>query len=235
MEGNRGAGQQHYIVTAAHVLEELIAKNQLERIGIPHGRLSAGVSNLGRCYIETFKTSDPFDSAIICLQQPELVAVLQKNWHFLSPKDLSPTRANMSNCFVAGYPRVATWKAGVQLSAKFFCFVTSLLEEVPEDAPEVRDGLDIFLRHRESGEDLLDGKLTEFPSLNGISGAAIWRATVTSPSSVWTAASRLKVIGVQTSYRSGSYIRGKSWHLIARIFKRFDERAFEEIEAALSE
>ena len=224
---------QHYLVTAAHVLEELIATNRLERIGIPLGGLSAAVSNLGKCNIETFKISDPFDAAIIRFEQPELIGALQIGWHFLSPKDLSSIRADMPNCLVAGYPRVTTRKAGWQLSPKFFCFVSSLLSEVPEYADEVREGLDIFLKHRENGEEL-DGGTSEVPNLKGVSGASIWGVIPNSGGSVWSAESRLRVIGVQTSCRSGSYIRGKSWELAARVFRRFDERAFEEIEAALN-
>jgi hypothetical protein len=33
----------------------------------------------------------------------------------------------------------------------------------------------------------------------------------------------------------GSYIRGKSWELAAQVFKRFDQKAFEEIESALKQ
>lgn len=139
---------QHYFVTAAHVLEELIATNRLERIGIPLGGSSATVSNLGKCNIETFKITDPFDAAIIQFEQPELITGLQAGWRFLSPKDLSLIRADMSNFLVAGYPRVTTRKAGWELSPKFFCFVSSLLSQIPEDANAVREGLDIFLQHR---------------------------------------------------------------------------------------
>jgi hypothetical protein len=59
---------------------------------------------------------------------------------------------------------VTARRAGWQLSAKFFCFVSSLLREVPEDANEVREGLDIFLMHRENGEDLAGGT-SEMPNL----------------------------------------------------------------------
>jgi hypothetical protein len=224
----------HYLVTAAHVLEELIAKNQLERIGVRLGESSAAVSNLGKCYIETFKTSDPFDAAIIRFEQPELIAALQKGWRFLSPKDLSPIRADMSNCFVAGYPRASTRKSGWELSAKFLCFVTSLLGEVPEEADDVRKGLDIFLRHRETREEL-DRGISEVPNLKGVSGASIWGMIPASGDFIWSAESRLRVIGVQTNCRSGSYIRGKNWELVARIFRRFDEWSFKEIEAVLNE
>src|SRR5216684_5795163 len=72
-----------------------------------------------RFRIETFRTSDPFDAAIIRFEQPELIAALQIGWHFLSPKDLSPIRADMPNCLVAGYPRVTARRAGWQLSPSF--------------------------------------------------------------------------------------------------------------------
>jgi hypothetical protein len=223
---------QHYLVTAAHVLEELIATDQMERIGIPLSLSSAAVSNLGRCNIETFKITDVFDAAIIRLEQPELIAGLQAGWRFLSPKDLAPIRADMPNCLVAGYPRATTSKIGWQLSAKFFCFASSLLSQIPEDANDVREGLDIFLEHRESGEEL-DGVTSDMPNLKGVSGASLWGVLPNSGEGLWSAESRLRVIGVQTSCRSGSYIRGKSWELVARVFKRFDERAFEQIESVL--
>lgn len=68
---------QHYLVTAAHVLEELIATNRLERIGVPLGGSSTEVSHLDKCNIETFKITDPLDAAIIRFEQPELIAALQ--------------------------------------------------------------------------------------------------------------------------------------------------------------
>lgn len=225
---------QHYLVTAAHILEELIANNQLERVGIRLGESRAAVSNLGRCYIETFRTSDPFDAAIIRLEQPELISALRQGWRFLSPGDLSPVRADMPNCFVAGYPRATNRKSGWEFSAKFFCFVTSLLDEVPEEANNVREGLDIFLTHKESGEEL--GRGTKpVPNLKGVSGASIWGMIPAARDCIWTAESRLRVIGIQTHCRSGSYIRGKQWELVAQVFRRFSERAFDEIEAVLNE
>jgi trypsin len=195
---------QHYLVTAAHILEDLIARQQLERVGIRLGESSAAVSNLGKCYIETFTTSDPFDGAVIRLEQPELISALRKGWRFLSPRDLSPVRADMPNCFVAGYPRATTRKLGWAFSAKFFCFVTSLLDQVPEEASDVREGLDIFLRHKESAEEL--GRGTKpVPNLKGVSGAAIWGIIPGAPDRIWSAESRLRVLGIQTHCRSGSY------------------------------
>jgi hypothetical protein len=111
---------QHYLVTATHVLEELIATNRLERIGIPLRRSGAAVSNLGKCNIETFKIADPFDAAIVRFEQPELIEVLQIGWHFLSPKDLSPIRADMPNCLVAGYPRVNRAESGLAVVCRVF-------------------------------------------------------------------------------------------------------------------
>jgi hypothetical protein len=212
------------------VLEDLIANNRLERVGIRLGESTAAVSNLGNCHIETFRTSDPFDAAIIRLEQPEMIAALQAGWRFLSPSDLSPVRADMPTYFVAGYPRATTRKSGWEFSVKFLCFVTSLLGKVPEEADGVRQGLDIFLRHQESGEELGRGNVP-VPSLKGISGSSIWGMVPTTGDHIWSAQSRLRVVGIQTHCRPGSYIRGKNWELVAQIFRRFDERAFEEIEA----
>jgi hypothetical protein len=169
----------------------------------------------------------PFDTAIIRFEQPELIAALQAGWRFLSPKDLSPIRADMPNCFVAGYPRVTTRKAGWEFSPKFFCFVSSLLSEVPEDANEVREGLDIFLQHRESGEDL-DGGTSEVPNLKGVSGASIWGVVPNSGDCVWSAESRLRVIECKrvavrartSGARIGSLLRVFSSGLMSEPSKR---------------
>jgi len=220
---------QHYLVTAAHVLEDRIASNQLEQIGIRLGETSNEVSNLGNARIETFRQIGPFDAAIIRFEQPELIAALQKGWRFLTPTDLSAIRADMSKCLVAGYPVATSWKTGWNFSAKFICYASRLLREVPAEAREVREGLDIFIEHQERGEDL-DGAISKTPALAGVSGASIWGILHGSAS----AESRLKVIGVETDCRPGSYIRGKDWKLVSLMFRRFDERAFEEIEAVLN-
>jgi hypothetical protein len=221
---------QHYLVTAAHVLEERIASNQLEQIGIRLGETSSGVANLGKSHIETFRLIGPFDAAIIRFEQPELIAALQSGRRFLTPSDLSPIRAGMSKCLVAGYPVATSWKKGWELSAKFYCYAGRLLAKVPVEAREVRDGLDIFLEHRERGEDL-DGAISKGPALRGVSGASIWAVLEGSSSG---GESRLKVVGVETDCRPGSYIRGKNWELVSLMFKRFDERAFQEIEDVLN-
>jgi hypothetical protein len=221
---------QHYLVTAAHVLEERIASNQLEQIGIRLGETSGDVSNLGKCHIETFQPFGPFDAAIIRFEQPELIAALQSGWRFLTPTDLSPIRGATPKCLVAGYPVACSRKMGWDFSAKFFCYGSRLLGEAPAEARDVREGLDIFLEHRESGEDL-DGAICKVPGLAGVSGASIWGVLQGSDES---AESRLRVIGVETDCRPGSYIRGKNWKLVSLMFRRFDERAFEEIEDVLN-
>lgn len=108
---------RHYLVTAGHVLEDAISTKQLERIGIRLGETSNLVSNLGNSYIETFKKSDPFDAAVISLDEdPALSKALQQGWRFSSPKDLSSIRPHMRNCFVAGFSRETTRSSGWQLS-----------------------------------------------------------------------------------------------------------------------
>jgi hypothetical protein len=123
----RPYASQHYLVTAAHVLDERIASNQLEQIGIRLDETSGKVSNLGKCHIETFRPIGPFDAAIIRFEQPELIAALQSGRRFLTPRDLSPIRADMPNCLVAGYPVATSRKMGWDFSAKFFCYGSRLL------------------------------------------------------------------------------------------------------------
>jgi hypothetical protein len=119
---------------------------------------------------------------------------------------------------------------GWEVCAQFFCYGSRLLGEAPAEARNMREGLDIFLEHRERGEDL-DGAISKVPALAGVSCVSIWGILQGSDTS---AQSRLRVIGVETDCLPGSYIRAKNWKLVSLIFKRFDKRAFEEIEDVLN-
>jgi len=220
---------QHYLVTAAHVLEDRIALNQLEQIGIRLGETSNNVSNLGHARIESFRPIGPFDVAIIRFEQPELIEALRSGWRFLTPNDLSPIRSGMCKCLVAGYPLAMCQKNGWNLAALFLCYASRLLPNVPAEARDVRENLDIFVAHQARGEDLA-GSISTAPAFSGVSGASIWAVLEgSSPDQ-----SLLKVIGVETDCRPGSYIRGKEWKLVSLLFRRFDEHAFQEIEDVLN-
>jgi hypothetical protein len=110
----------------------------------------------------------------------------------------------MSKCLVAGYPVATSRKMGWDFSAKFICYASRLLGQIPAEARDVREGLDIFLDHQERGEDL-DGAISKAPPLAGVSGASIWGVLQGSASPE----SPLKVIGVETDCRPGSYIRAR--------------------------
>jgi hypothetical protein len=77
------------------VLEDRIALNQLEQIGIRLGETSNEVSNLGKVRIETSRQIGSFDAAIIRFEQPELIAALQRGWHFLTPNDLGDSNGHV--------------------------------------------------------------------------------------------------------------------------------------------
>lgn len=226
---------KYYLITAAHVIEDLVAAKQLDRIGIPLGMVSA-VSNLGRHYISYVqwkdKNTNPFDVAIIRFDQPELVAALRRTWNFISPKNLGPLPERKQGLLVAGYPRQVSSQIGFELSAKFMTFATNELPSPPEDR-DCRPGLDIFMRLDKAGTGL-DGKDAEIPKLHGVSGGSVWVAHHdTEAETVWDPESHLKLVGIQTAYVRGSYIRAKSWQLVAVLFEGLDPEAATEIRAAL--
>jgi hypothetical protein len=228
----------HYLITAAHVIEGLVEAQQLDRIGIPLGRTNSAVSNLGRHFIAYVQWKDgdsgPFDAAIIRFDQPELVAALRKNWKFISPKNLGPIPERKQGFLVAGYPRQVSSRIDFALSGKFIAFATNVLPSPPEER-EYRPGLDIFLKHDETGT-ALDGTLTELPRLQGMSGGSVWVARHDEGTdAVWSAESHLRLVGIQSAYVLGSYIRAKSWQLVAKLFDGLDSQAAKEIRAALDE
>lgn len=227
------ANSRHYLITAAHVIEELVAAGQTDRIGIPLGLEKASVCNLGNHYIAYNSNTDVFDIAIIRLDEPKMVAAVSRNWDFLSPKNVAGIDRDMRKCFVAGYPRsesrtAADW----QMSSKFISFPTTFLHETPTEAEGVRVGLDVFLVHEERGT-ALDGSLVDLPALQGVSGASVWAVLPDREAGVWSPESSVRVVAVEVACRSGSYIRAKGWALVAKLFEALDPQAAEEITRAL--
>ena len=225
-----------YLITAAHVIEDLVEAQQLDRIGIPLGRTNSTVVNLGRHYIYYVQSKDrsnnPFDAAIIRFDEPELITALRTNWNFISPKNLGAIPERRQGFLVAGYPREVSSRVGFDLAAKFMAFATNALQSPPEDR-DCRPGLDIFLKHEKSGLGL-DGKLTELPKLQGVSGGSVWVAHHDSGTEVvWSPESHLKLVGIQVKYLRGSHIRAISWQLVAELFEGLDPEAAKEIRAAL--
>jgi len=225
---------KHYLITAAHVIDELVKAKRTDRIGIPLGRVGSPVCNLGKHYITYDLKTEIFDIAIIRLDQPEMAAALATHWNFLSPRNIAGLRSEIKKCFVAGYPRATSrTTADWQMSSTFMAFATTFLDRVPDDAQDVRDGLDVFLDHEEKGT-ALDGTLVELPRLQGVSGASVWSVLPDSRDGVWNAESQVRVVAVDVACRPGSYIRAKSWALVAKLFEALDGRAAEEIKEALS-
>jgi hypothetical protein len=225
-----------YLITASHVIEGLVKDSRLERIGIPLGRVNAAVSNLGQHFISYVQrkegNSGPFDAAIIRFDQPELIDALQKHWSFMSPENLAPTPQRRQGFLVAGYPREVSRRKGFDLSAKFMTFATNALA-TPPDGRDFRPGLDIFLKHEETGMGL-GGEITALPKLHGVSGGSVWVAHRDDKHDrIWSAESHLKLVGIQSAVVQGSYIRAISWHLVAKLFEQIDLRAAHEISRAL--
>ena len=225
------ANSKHYLITAAHVVADHLHHHSTERIGVPLGVEHAPVARLGNVFVSHYENTDVFDVAIVRLDQPELVSALNRFWKFLTTDNIAGVPFGCGKAFVAGYP-CATSRTGTnfKISSRFTSFATALVDQAPEDATAVQPGIDVFLGHKESGTGL-DEKSIELPNLKGLSGASVW--SMVGRNIAGRTEDQARVIAVEVACREGSYIRAKSWVLVAKLFEALDLQAAAEIKRAV--
>jgi len=224
---------KYYLITAAHVIADIVNAKRMDRIGLPLGLNAASVANLGNHFISYNREFEKFDVAIIRLDQTELVSRLKESWDFLSIKNVAAVDHTHTKAFIAGYPRAASRTSkDFKMSSQFMCFATTFLDHVPEEADDVQPGVDVFLNHEESGY-ALDGNLTELPKLQGVSGASVWSVLPDLEAGVWNSEDHVRVVAVEVACRAGLYVRAKSWLLVANLFEAIDRTAAREITIAM--
>jgi hypothetical protein len=84
----------------------------------------------------------------------------------------------------------------------------------PEAEQPVHPEVDLFFRY-DAEANGSNGEPMATPLLPGVSGSAIWECR--DVNGIWTAARSLKIVGIETSYLAGKYVRGKQWHLVQKM------------------
>lgn len=113
-----------------------------------------------------------------------------------------------------GFPSATLDKKEMRITGRPTSIITALMHHIPVDAtPPVEPTLDLFLQlPREAIAQA--GVIVDIPPIQGISGCAIWQLRETGDDELWSPERALRLVGVQSSARAGSYFRGKRWAYI---------------------
>jgi hypothetical protein len=162
------------------------------------------------------------DVAILEILEHEAIDRLGAGWRFLSPGNVE-IPSYEGRFILCGYPSVALRKRGELLGGTLAAIYTDRMRVVPEDAlPSADPRIDMFF-HLDGDATSFDGKPVEVPKLQGMSGASIWRLLPAKMGQLWTAESRLRVMGVQSRYRPQRFFRAINWLGVIEMFRMLDE------------
>ena len=200
------------LVTAAHVLQGI----DPAEIGVPEQPFgNTSVWLLSDITIHHPKAFDTFDIAIVEFLNPNFHRRVAANWQFVDESEVIDTTEVEESYVVAGYPSESvedrngtlTPKPMLQLFTKPHEAVSG--ESVPEH--------DLLLKYGKTATGIF-GAQRATPKLEGVSGALVY-GVVQPGSDIWSPEQALKPVGIQVSYKPGSYLRVKKWSLISRLIQ----------------
>lgn len=226
-----------FLVTARHVLDNIDPLI----FAFPANAQRGSIHTLGIRQI--LKPRDfRIDVAAIELQDPEVLELVRSNWRTLTLANVaSPSQTTADQAvLVAGFPAALTKPKDGWLSGALVSTYTQRIPLVPE---EMRDSyvngdyphnpdFDLYYDHNIEGTDL-DGKLVATPKLEGVSGASIWEF-VPQSGLLWTAESGARVVGIQSSYLRGKYLRAVNWKAVALVLDQSDPEISQAVRDAYS-
>jgi len=204
---------RYFVVTVRHLFDDL----QPEHLAYPENRVKAQISTLGVSTIYKLATPE-VDVAVVELRDEVTIKNLKAGWQFLTLDSVAPPSKNGLFALM-GYPSKMSPQKGEWVVASGVV-VYSLRMEAPEDVTDANHETDLFFQYGKTlfrdGTDEIDA-----PELQGTSGSSVWEL-VDNPGGLWVPGKMVKVVGVQSAYKRGSYFRVVSWGSVAHLFRQID-------------
>lgn len=207
-------GEKRILLTARHILEDC----KPEQIAIPLSPEGSGLRTLGNLLI--YKPLDlpgtDIDIVGIEIQDRQTIDIIEAGWRVVDIAiggEVDPCRELM----LIGFPSATFDKKGLRITGRPTSIITEVIRDIPVDAaPPVEAALDLFLQlPREAMTQA--GEIVDIPPIQGMSGCAIWQLREPGDSDLWSPDRELRLVGIQSSARIGSYFRGKHWVYIERL------------------
>lgn len=211
----------HYLVTAAHVVEKCPAGT----IALPIDAECKQVSTLGpHELVRSIRSKH--DVALIALHDAKTVERLRSSWTILEPRHLS-SPGSAGPYIVCGYQEPNDVAArGLTRPGKQLTYVcaryTGPIEDATADPLDLEHDLLLDLQTTSLSMENLRPMPT--PKFNGVSGASVWEMVPEPDHGVWTPASQLRLVAVQSGALHFKYLRAKRWHLLWSAFRQLDSK-----------
>jgi hypothetical protein len=214
------ADGHYYIVTANHVREEFGGLP----LRLPSAPLNGKVFTAGAI---TVTAIEKYDVALLRLDDPATIETLRAGWRFLGPSNFWPEVELRQALFVLfGYPNASCPREGSNMKGIPLPLVTKPFEG---DADGFKyetydERVDLLLTHDKEFVDA-NGATGTLPPLQGMSGCSLWAvsqpwepaAHAPPTGKIWAPGQDARVIAVQTSVKTGEWVRCKRWWTVQKI------------------
>jgi hypothetical protein len=212
-----------FLVTAAHILDDHPPGTWCCPSHPRKGQIyTIGTAELVRPIDESF------DVCVVELKDPNVVAMLDKNWRFLTLNNVWLPDLSADAILVAGYPSVRAPFEDNNLSGKIFIVRQKYRNDVPPEVENSTDpltkGIDFFIEY-ENAVNEYTGEDISSVRIGGMSGCSVWayRKIGWAAHSFWSPEVCLRVIGIQSAYLQNAYLRAKSWGAVLNILAALDK------------
>jgi hypothetical protein len=196
---------RHFIVTAAHVVEEV--KNPAE-LACPEHPVKGEIYSLGSITVARPQKSS-IDVAVMEMTSPETITRMREGWRFLGLRNIRAPH-DRGVFVLSGFPVALGSHMNGKVLAPMATVYTERLLDVPTEAKiPVDPTLDLFFHYDKEGVTLSNHPFTS-PSLKGASGGSVWEYTPVR-GALWSPEAAVKVIGVQSAFLRDQYFRAKNW------------------------
>jgi hypothetical protein len=238
------AAGQHFLITAKHVFEEFepgfertpeSLEPDWEKRGVPLTRYDTGQPNVWTIAkaVIILPKNDLYDVAVVPIDDPILIENLQKEWHFISPKNIDGIRNDMTEFMVVGYPEAMTDQDGERIVSKFYCQKTrrysGTLDDIAFRTP-YDPNVDFLLEHAKTML-LPDGRTEPMPKAQGLSGSSVWGILPNKEGveRLWNPESEMKVVAIESGAAHKVLLRTKRWHVAANMLRMTYPEAAKEV------
>lgn len=236
---------RRFVITAAHVLEEIqdAERKYGDRIewGLPTARSSgvwdpSAVHYPGDMVIAGAEPNNArIDVGLVELKNQVLVEMLVRERGFLTLDDID-FQLRDADYFVFGYPAESTVKGATQLHSFPFSFASALRLD-PAGWPPNTDPHHNVVLEKPPTACLADGSSVPLPKrqgLQGISGGGTWSVDDAS-TGVWSPTSQAKLAAVVTRVPDAhDCIVSTRWVYVAAVLKRYDSTLGPSLDAAFA-
>lgn len=205
------------LLTARHILDTC----EPERIAIATSPEGSGLQTLGNLVIHKpiDQPGTEIDIVGIEILDRETIDTIKTGWRVVDMAIGGEADAS-GELVLIGYPSATLNKKDMQIVGRPTGIVTVIMDNIPANAtPPANPTLDLFLQLPRKAI-ATAGAIIDIPPIHGMSGCAMWQLREMADGEFWSPDRALRLVGVQSSARPGSYFRGKRWAYIRNLLEQ---------------